>query len=130
MLRTSLKTAISCLVLQTWLMCLLRQRTGRVLFITLALVAASQQARLPLNQGTAHVERPHLLNFLDGRHLALHHQWHIDNSVDDTLRDTLLENALDHSRYFFHDSWYGDVDNSAPQCAAERTPVGSITQLL
>ena len=39
-LRASLKTAISRLTLQTWLMCLLRQTTGRVLFITLVLVAA------------------------------------------------------------------------------------------
>ena len=39
-------------------MCLLRQTTGRVLFIALALVAASQQARLPHNQGTALVEPP------------------------------------------------------------------------
>ena len=39
-------------------MCLLRQTTRRVLFITLALVAASQQARLPLNQGTAREEPP------------------------------------------------------------------------
>ena len=30
MLRTSLKTAISCLTLQTWLMCLFRRTTGRV----------------------------------------------------------------------------------------------------
>ena len=58
MLRTSLKTAISCLTLRTWVMCLHRQTTGRVLFILLALVAASQQARLPLNQDTALVEHP------------------------------------------------------------------------
>ena len=58
MLRTCLKTAIICLTLQTWLMCLVRQTTGRVVSITLALVAASQQARLPLNQGTALVEPP------------------------------------------------------------------------
>ena len=58
MLRTSLKTAIICLALQTRLMRLLRQTTGRVLFIALALVAASQQARLPLNQRTALVEAP------------------------------------------------------------------------
>ena len=56
MLRTSLKTAINCPTLQTWLMFLLRQTTKRVLSITLALVAASQQACLPLNQGTALVE--------------------------------------------------------------------------
>ena len=41
MLRTSLKTAIICLAPQTWLMCLLRQTTRRVLFIALALVATS-----------------------------------------------------------------------------------------
>ena len=58
MLRTSLTTAISCLTLQAWLMCLLRQTTRRVLFITLALVAASQQTSLPLNQGNALVELP------------------------------------------------------------------------
>ena len=78
-------------------MCLLRQTTGRVLFITLALVAA--------------LVEPPLVNCLDDRHLALHHHWHIDDSVDETHQDTLLANDLDHSRCFFHDLWYGDVDS-------------------
>ena len=39
--------------------------------------------------------------------MALHHHWHIDGSVDDTLRDT----HLDHFRRCFHDLKYGDVDN-------------------
>ena len=38
MRRTSLKTAIICLTLQTWLECLFRQTTRRVLFMTLTLV--------------------------------------------------------------------------------------------
>ena len=33
-----------------------------------------------------------------------------NDSVDDTLRDTVLENGLDHFRYFFPDLWYGDAD--------------------
>ena len=65
MLRRSLKTAISCLTLQTWLVCLLRQKTRRVLLIALALVAASQQARLPLNQRTTLV-KPQLSSELSG----------------------------------------------------------------
>ena len=98
MLRTSLKTAISCLTLQTWLMCLIRQTTKRVLFITSALVAALQQASLPLNQGTA--LEPPMSSELSG--LALHRHWHIDDSE---IR------LLDHFHDFFHDLWYGDVDN-------------------
>ena len=47
-------------------MCLLCQTTKHVLCITLALVAAQQQARLPRNQRTALVEPP--LSFeLSGR---------------------------------------------------------------
>ena len=57
--------------------------------VTLALVAASQQTRLPLKE-------LQLWNFhcpqicVDGRSLALLHHWQIKDSVDDTLRDTLL----------------------------------------
>ena len=36
---------------------------------------------------------------------------HVDDSVDDTLRDELLGNSLDHFPYFLRDLWYGDVDN-------------------
>ena len=88
-------------------MCLLRQTTGRVLLITLALVATSQQARLPLNQETALVC---LLNCLDGRHVALHHHWHIEDSVDDTLRDTLWGMIWTTST-ISPTTWYGNVDN-------------------
>ena len=48
---------------------------------------------------------------LDDRYLALHHHWHIDDSIDETLRETLLGNDLDHTGYFFHDLWFGDMDN-------------------
>ena len=129
-IRTSLKTAISCLTLQTLLMCLLRQTTGRVLFITVALVAASQQARLPHSIKELHLWNLHcLLNCLDGWYLALRHHWHIDDTVDDTVRDTLLGNDLDHFCHSFHDLWYGDVDNLLHGAAGERAPVESIAQL-
>ena len=39
--------------------------------------------------------------------MALHHHWHIDDSVDDALSG----NDLDHYRYFVHDLRYGDVHN-------------------
>ena len=52
-----------------------------------------------------------LLNCLDVRYLPLHHHWHIDDSVDDTFRDTLLGNDLDHYHYFSHNLWCGDVVN-------------------
>ena len=39
------------------------------------------------------------------------HHWHIDDSIDETLRETLLVNDLDHTGYFFHDLWFGDMDN-------------------
>ena len=54
---------------------------------------------------------PCLLNCLDECYLALHQHWHIDDSVGDMLRDTLLVNNLDHTGYFFHDLWFGDMDN-------------------
>ena len=34
----------------------------------------------------------------------------IDDSIDETLRETLLGNDLDHTGYFFHDLWFGDMD--------------------
>ena len=37
--------------------------------------------------------------------------WYIDDSIDATLRNMLLESDQDRSRYFFHDLWYGDVDD-------------------
>ena len=46
---------------------------------------------------------PCLPNCLDDRYL--------DDSIDETLRETLLGNDLDHTGYFFHDLWFGDVDN-------------------
>ena len=43
--------------------------------------------------------------------MAIHHHWHIHVPVDDTLRDTLLGNDLDHFHYFFHDLWCWYADN-------------------
>ena len=39
---------------------------------------------------------------MDERYLALHHHWHIDDSMG---------KELDHTGYFFHDQWFGDMDN-------------------
>ena len=38
------------------------------------------------------------------------HHWHIDDSIDKTLRETLLGKDLDHTCYFFHDLWFGDIN--------------------
>ena len=54
---------------------------------------------------------PCLLNCLDERCLAIHHNWHIHVSVEDTLRDTLLWNHLDHFHNFFYDLWCWYADN-------------------
>ena len=63
-----------------------------------------------------------LLNCLDDRYSALHHHWHIDDSVDDTLRHTLLVNDLDHFHYFLPRPVVRGSGQSAPRCAAERAP--------
>ena len=86
MLRTSLKTAISCLVLDV----LLRQTTGACPLHHIGTCRCILEDRLPLNQG----------NFTCGTSSVF---WtvgtwrcittgHINDSVDDTLRSTLLEN--------------------------------------
>ena len=54
---------------------------------------------------------PCLPNCLDERYLALHHHWHIDDFIDEKLRETLMGKELDHTGYFFHDLWFGDMDN-------------------
>ena len=48
--------------------------------------------------------------------MVLHHRWNIDDSIDETLREMLLVNDLDHTGYFFQDLWFRDVDNLLHVC--------------
>ena len=62
-----------------------------------------------------HLQNLHCpLNCQDGRYVASHR--HIDYSTDDTLRDTLLVNDLDHFYHSFHDLWY----EAPPICSTVR----------
>ena len=87
---SKLQSSVS--TLQTWLMCLLSSNNRA------CHLHHSWHISLHHNKHVYHsIKELHLwnlhcrLNCLDGRHLASHHHWHFDDSVDDTHRDTLLE---------------------------------------
>ena len=87
MLRTSLKTAISCLTSDMAdVSPSSNNRACRLHHITLYHNKHVYDSIKELHLRNLHCP----LNCLDGRYLALHHHWHIDDSINDTLRDTFL----------------------------------------
>ena len=48
---------------------------------------------------------------MSGWYLALHRHWHLNDSVDDTFRDTLLGMIWTTSTTTFHNLWYGASSN-------------------
>ena len=105
MLRTSLKTVIS-LAPQTWLMCLLRQTTRRVLFIILALVVYHAIKELQF-------VAPPLSSDLSGWSILGVASPLAHRRFSPMIRFEIRSwgNDLDHFHYFSHDLWYGDVEN-------------------
>ena len=68
--------------------------------------AASQQAPLPLNSGTALVEPP-----LPGSSVLGVASQPGTSTIQSVIRFEMRWNGLDHFRCFFHDLWCGDVES-------------------